>query len=206
MFVLTGQALYQGYQLFLILQKTSWFSGNINQSGYTNLTIFLILENFCPLNYMWYKKSSWLVKRIFLIARCLCWQLCLYTPTCTQCWNVHRGLCTNHTEASYTFVFIFFPRRPSPLRFYLVLECPSRSLFHQWKNHTCLVAFWEEMKCMLVSWKKWKEHSNYSKGGIVTTSKRTKQGERQLCFWWSPGVYWYPERNGKSTAITATEG
>ena len=32
-------------------------------------------KNFCPLNYMWYKKSSWLVKRIFAIARCLCWQL-----------------------------------------------------------------------------------------------------------------------------------
>ena len=66
----------QGCQLLLILQKTSWFSGKINQSGYTNLTTFLILEIFCPLNYMWYNKSSWLVKRIFLIARCLCWQLC----------------------------------------------------------------------------------------------------------------------------------
>ena len=32
-------------------------------------------SHFCPLNYMWYKKSSWLVKRIFPIARCLCWQL-----------------------------------------------------------------------------------------------------------------------------------
>ena len=34
------------------LQNTSWFSGKINQSGYTNLTTFLILEIFCPLNYM----------------------------------------------------------------------------------------------------------------------------------------------------------
>ena len=67
----------QSCQPFLILQKTSCFSGKINQSGYTNLTTFLILEIFCPLNHMWYKKSSWLVKRIFLIARCLCWQLCI---------------------------------------------------------------------------------------------------------------------------------
>ena len=49
----TGQTVYST-ELPTLPDSTDdfLFSGKINQSGYTNLTIFLILDIFCPLNYM----------------------------------------------------------------------------------------------------------------------------------------------------------
>ena len=94
------KGVMQGCQLFLILQKTSWFAGEINQSGYTNMTTFLILKIFWPLNYMSYKESSWLVKRVFLIARCLCRQLCVMKEGRRQPFSFEEGA-VNKEHGSY---------------------------------------------------------------------------------------------------------